>query len=130
MGKKIMVVEDDKFIRKFLKYLLEKNKYMVVVCKNGIDAVCSVERENPDLILMDINMPLMDGIKATKKIKSMRDFARIPVIMVSSLGHLEELTKCLEAGADCYVIKPFDSYMLLKRIKEELACRVCDVVVR
>jgi DNA-binding response OmpR family regulator len=118
---KIMIVEDDSTTIKLLKYLLQKNNYEIAVCENGKIAVDSVVEENPDLILMDIMMPEMDGLEATKKIREIPQFTDTPIIMLSALGQEMEVTKGLKSGADGYVVKPFDTQSLLRHIKEKLS---------
>lgn len=117
---KIMVVEDDPTTVKLLKFMLERKKYKVVSCSNGRQAVESVEKESPDLILMDVMMPEMDGIQATGKIKKNPVTSSIPVIILSALGQEMEVMKGLQCGADGYVVKPFDSQALLRLIEEKL----------
>lgn len=117
---KIMVVEDDPTTVKLLKFMLERKKYEVVSCSNGKEAVDSLERESPDLILMDVMMPEMDGIQATGKIKENPATSSIPVIILSALGQEMEVMKGLQCGADGYVVKPFDSQALLRIIEEKL----------
>ncbi len=117
---KIMIVEDDRTTVKLLKFLLEKRKYEVVSRKNGREAVDTVEKESPDLILMDIMMPEMDGIEATRKIKENEKTSSIPIIILSALGQEMEVMKGLQAGADGYIVKPFDSQALLRQIEDKV----------
>ncbi|MGM0442030.1 MAG: response regulator [Elusimicrobiota bacterium] len=121
MSKKIMSVEDDATTIKLLKFMLEKKGYKVISFKNGKEAVENVEEVMPDLILMDIMMPEMDGIEATKRIKKKEKVSEIPIIMLSALGQEMEVMKGLQAGADGYVVKPFDSEALLKQIEEKIS---------
>ena len=118
---KIMIVEDDTVTVKLLKFMLEKKGYNVVSCENGKKAVDIVEEEMPHLILMDVMMPEMDGIEATRLIKASQKTADIPVIILSALGQEMEVMNGLQAGADAYVVKPFDSQALLRLIEEKLA---------
>ena len=118
---KIMVVEDDVTTAKLLTVLLEKKNYTVICRHNGLAAVESVEKEMPDLILMDVMMPEMDGIEATRRIKNNPGTAGIPVIIISALGQEIEVMKGLQSGADGYVVKPFDARSLLRQIQEKLS---------
>ncbi len=118
---KIMVVEDDPTTIILLKFLLEEKKYEVAVKKNGKEAVDSVKSEVPDLILMDVMMPEMDGIEATKIIKEDPDTSSIPIIILSALSQEMEVMKGLQAGADAYMVKPFDLNNLLKQIEEKIS---------
>ena len=118
---KIMIVEDDITTVKLLTILLEKRDYTVVSKLNGLAAVESVEEEMPDLIIMDVMMPEMDGIEATQRIKSNPKTSGIPVIFLSALGQEMEVMKGLHSGADGYVVKPFDARSLLRQIEEKLS---------
>ncbi len=119
--RKIMLVEDDDTTVKLLTFMLKRNGYTVVSSKNGEAAVEKVTEEMPDLILMDVMMPRMDGIKATEKIKTNPETSGIEIIMLSALGQEMEVMKGLRAGASGYVVKPFDSHSLLKQIEEKLS---------
>jgi CheY-like chemotaxis protein len=118
---KIMIVEDDPTTIKLLSFLLEKKKYEVVSFGNGKAALDSVEAEMPDLILMDVMMPIMDGMEVTRRIKENPKTSNIPVIILSALGQEMEVMKGLQSGADGYVVKPFDSQSLLRQIEEKLS---------
>ncbi|MEA3506994.1 MAG: response regulator [Elusimicrobiota bacterium] len=118
---KIMIVEDDRTTVKLLKYLLEKHGYETVSFENGKDAVDAIQEEKPDLILMDIMMPEMNGLEATEKIREIPELADTPIIILSALGQEMEVTKGLKVGADGYVVKPFDTQSLLRHIKEQLS---------
>ncbi len=117
---KIMIVEDDRTTVKLLKFLLEKRKYKIVSRENGREAVDTVEKELPDLILMDIMMPEMDGVEATRRIKENESTSSIPIIILSALGQEMEVMKGLQAGAEGYIVKPFDSQALLRQIEEKV----------
>ena len=118
---KIMIVEDDPTTVKLLTILLEKKNYKVVSKLNGRAAVDSVNEEMPDLILMDVMMPEMDGIEATRIIKGNPCTSDIPVIILSALGQEMEVMKGLSSGADGYVVKPFDARSLIRQIDEKLS---------
>jgi len=117
---KIMIVEDDQTTVKLLSFLLKKKNYTVVSVPNGRRAVEDASKEMPDLILMDVMMPEMDGIEATEIIKSDGKTASIPIIILSALGQEMEVMKGLQSGADGYVVKPFDSQALLRLIEEKI----------
>ncbi|MFW6134300.1 MAG: response regulator [Elusimicrobiota bacterium] len=119
--KKIMIVEDEPSTVKLLKILLKKNNYEVSSYINGKKAVEAVEKERPDLILMDIMMPEMDGIEAIGKIKKLQSNKKIPIIILSSLEHEIEVNRGLDAGAMGYVVKPFDTKKLLREIEKNLS---------
>ena len=118
--KKIMVVDDEDVTVKMLNYLLRKNGFNVVSFQNGKEALDAVESERPDLILMDVMMPVMTGIEASRLIKSDSRFSGIPIIILSALGQEIEVSEGLDGGADEYVIKPFDSNALVRLINSKL----------
>ena len=100
--------------------MLEKRNYDVLDCDNGAAAIDIVRNTRPDLILMDVIMPEIDGVETTRILKNDPELASIPVIILSALGQEIEVSKGLTAGADEYVKKPFDTNLLLKKIEEML----------
>jgi serine phosphatase RsbU (regulator of sigma subunit) len=118
MGKqyKILVADDSASIREGIQNMLtsfEEDKYNVISANNGLEACTLAFRENPDLILIDIEMPVMDGISAIEKIKNTDLIKNIPIIVMSSTRQLQ---KAVEAGANDFLIKPFNQYKLLLRV--------------
>lgn len=108
MAKTILVVEDYEDIRSFLKYLLEERGYQVCEARDGIEAFDKFKREHPDLILMDISMPEVDGLIATKAIRELEaDGVHIPIIAVTAFGKLY-YNKAIEAGCNELIDKPVD----------------------
>jgi DNA-binding response OmpR family regulator len=120
MAKKILVVDDDDTTVKLLEFMLEKNGYDVETRSNGKDALDSVLSVSPDLILMDVMMPIMDGLEAIQKIRQIDEFRSTPIYILSSLGQEVEVTRGLSSGATGYIVKPFDSKALLRIISENL----------
>lgn len=117
MNEKILVVDDEKPIVNILKYNLEKEGYQVVVAYDGQEAVHCALNQNPDLILLDIMLPKMDGFTVCKEL---RKKLTCPIIMLTAKG--EELDKVLglELGADDYITKPFSMRELMARVKANL----------
>ena len=115
---KILIVDDQKFNRDLLGFILDDFGYDHVEAINGRDA-CHYLEENGDidLILMDINMPVMDGYEATQKIKAMGEAHLQPVIFVTALDNSETLTKCLAAGGDDFIAKPVNESVLIAKLK-------------
>ncbi len=108
MSKKILVVEDYEDIRSFMKYLLEDRGYQVYEAGDGIEAFDKFKQEHPDLILMDISMPQVDGLTATRAIRELEaDGVHIPIIAVTAFGKLY-YRKAIEAGCDELIDKPVD----------------------
>lgn len=115
--KKILVVEDGEFNRELIVQLLE-DEYELVVAEDGAEGVRRAEQENPDLILMDLGLPVLDGWEATKRIKANGALKHVPVIAVTSHAMVGEETKALEAGCDDYLPKPIDENELMRKIKK------------
>ena len=116
--KKILVVEDQEDNRQILRDLLASAGYDMAEAENGQEALTVVTQYKPDLILMDIQLPLMDGYEATRRIKAMPEFNNIPIIVVTSYALSGDEGKAREAGCDAYVTKPYSPRALLAKIRE------------
>ncbi len=114
---KILIVDDDKNICDLLRMYLEKEGYAVVMEHNGIDAVNTFNTENPDLVLLDIMLPQLDGWQVCREI---RKTSEKPIIMVTAKDETFDKVLGLELGADDYVTKPFDTKEIVARIKAVL----------
>ena len=117
--KKILVVEDVDFNRDLLVQLLEDD-YEVIEAVNGQEGVELAERERPDLILMDLSLPVMDGWEATRQIKANDDLRLIPVIALTAHAMKGDEEKALAAGCDDYLVKPLDEDELIAKIQKYL----------
>lgn len=106
--KKILVVEDNPQNLYLVRFLLEKSGYCVAAAQNGFDAVRMAQQEQPDLILMDIQLPQMDGYEATRRIKEIPETNRIPVVAFTSYAMAGDKDKALKAGCAGYIEKPLD----------------------
>jgi PleD family two-component response regulator len=116
----ILVADDEPHIRRILQYLLEQEGYDVVVAADGEDALREVDRCAPDLVLLDVMMPRLDGFSVLRSIRSSLETARLPVILLTAKGESGEKVQGLRGGANDYVIKPFDQEELLLRIHNML----------
>jgi CheY-like chemotaxis protein len=114
--KKILVVDDTEFNRDLVVQLLEED-YDMVIAENGEEALQMTESERPDLILMDLGMPVMDGWEATRKLKANDALKHIPVIAVTSHAMVGDEVDARKAGCDDYLPKPIDEDLLIKKIK-------------
>ena len=114
---KILVVDDEKNICDLLRMYLEKEGYAVVMAYNGVDAVQKFASENPDLVLLDIMLPQLDGWQVCREI---RKTSEKPIIMLTAKDEVFDKVLGLELGADDYVTKPFDTKELVARIKAVL----------
>ena len=117
--KKILVVEDVDFNRDLLVQLLEDD-YGVIEAVNGQEGVELAEREGPDLILMDLSLPVMDGWEATRQLKANDNLRSIPVIALTAHAMKGDEEKALAAGCDDYLVKPLDEDELIAKIQKYL----------
>jgi len=113
----ILIVDDEAAILKLLRANLQAKGFDVLSAMNGNAAVSTVESNLPDLLLLDINMPKMDGFEVCRQL---REWSQIPIIMLSARGDEEDKVKCLELGADDYLTKPFGADELIARINAVL----------
>lgn len=116
----IMVVEDDQDIRELVSYNLGKEGYTVVSAESGEQALKLIESANPDLIVLDIMLPGMDGIEVLRSLKQGSRYAQIPVIMATAKSEDSDIITGLELGADDYIAKPFSPKVLIARIRSLL----------
>lgn len=112
---KILLVEDDENLNRNLKFFLEKEGYQVDACQNGEDALYYFREGNPDFILLDRMLPLLDGMSLLKTIR--QSGSATPVLMLTALGTLSDRVEGLDGGADDYLVKPFAMEELLARIR-------------
>jgi two-component system copper resistance phosphate regulon response regulator CusR len=111
---KILVIEDERKVSAFIKKGLEENNYEVTVAYDGPDGQHKALSENFNLILLDLNLPLLNGIEVCKQIRLLKN---TPILMLTALGDLENKVAGLDAGADDYLLKPFEFQELLARIR-------------
>jgi two-component system cell cycle response regulator DivK len=121
MTKRILVVEDQEDNRQILRDLLGSAGYDLIEAENGEEALAAVSKHRPDLVLMDIQLPIMDGYEATRRLKADPEFKKIPIIVVTSYALSGDEGKAREAGCDAYVTKPYSPRLLLAKIKEFLS---------
>ena len=116
-NEKILVVDDDTNICELLRLYLEKEGYVVKIVNDGVSAINAFKQENPDLTLLDIMIPKLDGWQVCREI---RKFSDKPIIMLTAKGETFDKVLGLELGADDYVTKPFDTKEVVARIKAVL----------
>jgi two-component system, cell cycle response regulator DivK len=121
MSKRILVVEDQEDNRQILRDLLSNVGYEMIEAEDGVQALELAAKHRPDLILMDIQLPLMDGYEATRRIKANPDLKSIPIIVVTSYALSGDEEKARLAGCDAYVAKPYSPRALLAKIREYLS---------
>ena len=117
MTKRILVIEDQEDLRGVLRDLFTRSGYIVIEATDGAAGVASAKSDRPDIILMDIQMPVMDGYEATRQIKADPSLTQIPVVAVSSFAMKGDEEKARAAGCDHYVTKPYSPIQLLRMIR-------------
>ena len=120
MNKRILVVEDQEDNRQILRDLLGNAGYELTEAENGEEAIAAVAKERPDLILMDIQLPVMDGYEATRRIRTNPDLNSVPIIAVTSYALAGDEDKARAAGCDGYVSKPYSPRDLLAKVRTYL----------
>ncbi len=114
---RILVVDDELSIIKFLRANLEANSYDVLSAMDGAEALQTFEMELPDLVILDIMMPKMDGFEVCRRL---REWSQTPIIMLSARGDESDKVKCLDLGADDYITKPFGKDEVIARVRAVL----------
>jgi two-component system cell cycle response regulator DivK len=120
MSKKILVVEDTEDNRQILRDLLGMAGYDMVEAHDGAEGVAKAAEHRPDLILMDIQMPVMDGYEATRRIKANPELKAIPIVAVTSYALSGDEQKTRDAGCDAYIAKPYSPRQMLAKVREIL----------
>ncbi|HLC18999.1 MAG TPA: response regulator [Thermodesulfobacteriota bacterium] len=130
MKPRILIVDDDEKNVILLTVKMEKEGYEVEKATNGLDALDKVSSCHPDLILMDVMMPKMDGYEALRRLKSKEETRYIPVIMLTGLGEIEDKVTGFEVGAEDYIVKPFSLREVSARVKALLRMRALQAKLR
>lgn len=117
---RILIVDDEPFNVDYLEQELEDLNYQTITAVNGKDALEKIESEKPDLVLLDIRMPIMDGFTVLEKVKANSEIRNIPIIVISANNELENVVKGIELGAEDYLPKPFEPTLLKARIQSSL----------
>ncbi|MDJ0762264.1 MAG: response regulator [Myxococcota bacterium] len=120
MPSKILIVDDTETMRLYEHMLLSGQGYELDMAENGVEALKKIEGNKPDLVLMDIMMPQMNGIECCRRIKSNDHTREIKVVMVTTKSEYEKVKEAFAAGCDDYVTKPIDRVELLSKLKELL----------
>jgi DNA-binding response OmpR family regulator len=118
--KKILIVEDEESLLKLESILLTSKGYEVQGVPNGQAALDAIEQEHPDLVLLDIMLPEIDGFEVCRRIKSNQETRHIPVIMLTAKKSREDMARGEKVGADWYITKPFKSAMVIETIQRFL----------
>ena len=117
MAKKILIIEDEKDIAELIRHYLEKDKFETLLASDGEKGLELIRRQNPDVVILDLMLPKIDGIEVCKRIRSDSKVSGVPIIMLTAKGDESDRIIGLELGADDYVTKPFSPKELVARIK-------------
>lgn len=123
MPKQILIVDDEPSIIVALQFLMEQNGYKTLVAFSGEEAMEAVARHHPDLILLDIMLPVVDGFEVCQRVRENPAWKDIRIVMVTALGSDVNVAKGLDLGADAYITKPFSNAELVAKVKELIECR-------
>jgi two-component system alkaline phosphatase synthesis response regulator PhoP len=117
MPKKIMVVDDEPYIARVIKFKLEQEGYTVISANDGITGLTKIKEEKPDMVLLDVMMPGMSGYEVCQKIKGDAELAGIPVVILTAKGQERDREQGFSMGASDYITKPFSPNRLLELVK-------------
>ena len=120
MSKTVLIADDEPNIVISLEFLLEQDGYRVLLARDGNEALEALERDVPDLVLLDVMLPKLSGYDVCQRIRQDPALAQVKVIMLTARGREVEVTKGLALGADAYVTKPFSTRDLLEQIRRQL----------
>lgn len=116
----MLVADDDEFQRKLVARILEAENYRVLFAASGLEVLSLLHKTRPDLVLMDIMMPDLDGVETTRRLKAVPQFAAIPVIMITGKSEKNVVAASLQAGAAGFLVKPFERNTLLAKVAQAL----------
>ena len=120
MAKKILIVDDEKDLVETLTVLLESKSYKVIAAYDGMQGLEKAKKDNPDLILLDVMMPQLNGYQVCRELKKDETYKKIPIVMLTAKAQESDRFWGVESGADDYVTKPFDSKNLIETIEKFL----------
>lgn len=120
MAKKIVLAEDEPQIARLIEFKLKKEGYQVTWKENGEEALKAIKADKPDLILLDVMMPVMDGYEVLRRLKEDENLKSIPVVMLTARAQERDVVKGIDLGAEDYITKPFHPAELLARVKRIL----------
>jgi DNA-binding response OmpR family regulator len=120
MPKEILIVDDEPSIVVPIQFLMEQQGYNVIIAKNGEDALDIILKYKPDLILLDIMLPGIDGYEICEIVRLNPDFRNVKIIFLTAKGREVEIAKGMALGADAYIVKPFSNTEVVAKVKELL----------
>lgn len=119
-GHRILLVEDEGLILHMLADILQASGYEVLTARDGAEGLARARAERPDLIVLDVMMPKLDGLKVARLLKSDRNYHHIPIIILTAKAGASDPELARQAGADCYLVKPVDADLLIGHVKRLL----------
>jgi two-component system cell cycle response regulator len=117
---KVLIVDDELFNVDYLQQELEDHNYQITTAFNGKEALEKIRKEQPDLVLLDLMMPVLDGFAVLSEVKADNDLRNIPVIIISAATDSRSIVKGIKQGADDYLTKPVDAGLLVQKVREYL----------
>ncbi len=120
MERKVLLVDDQPFVLSLGREILEQNDFSVITAENGLEGVAQARAHQPDLIILDVEMPKMNGLEACRWLRQVEALKNVPIIMLTSKTNAVDMEKGLQAGADLYISKPFDEKKLMAVVKTAL----------
>ena len=120
MPKKILIVDDEPSIIVALQFLMEQNGYETVIAFSGVEAMELIGQHRPDLILLDIMLPVIDGFEVLQRVRENLAWRDIRIVLLTALGNEANIAKGLALGADAYITKPFSNIDVVTKVKELL----------
>ena len=121
MNKKILVIEDDPIALRFARYTLQQEGYQVITAPNGLEGLSKAQTHNPDVIILDIMLPGVDGFELCHRLRAATGTARIPILMLTAKAQESDRQTGLQVGADDYLIKPAHPSEIVNRVNALLA---------
>jgi DNA-binding response OmpR family regulator len=123
MAKKILLVEDDPSVLRAISFILEKEGYQVLTAINGLDGLRKAKEEKPDLLILDVMLPGLDGFEVCHRLRAETQTAQLPILMLSAKGQAADKAMGLSVGANEYLTKPVERSVLLSTIETLLAAK-------
>jgi CheY-like chemotaxis protein len=117
---KVLIVDDEPLNVDYLEQALEDSNYQLIIATNGREALDKIKRDQPDLVLLDLMMPILDGFEVLAQVKADQVLRDIPVIIVSAANDSKSVVRGIKQGAEDYITKPIDADHLVKKLKEYL----------
>ncbi len=123
MAKRILIIEDDPAVLRAMSYMLEKEGYEVLTAMNGLEGLTKAKGENPDLLILDVMLPGIDGFEICHRLRAESQTAQLPILMLSAKGQAADKSMGLQVGANEYLTKPVERLVLLGKVEALLAAK-------